>query len=52
MNSMVFELASVNFITICLIVFGAVGLLRVAKNRPEARGRAISAEGQERGHST
>lgn len=31
MNSMVFELASVNFITICLILFGAFGLLRMAK---------------------
>jgi len=31
MNSMVFELASANFITICLIVFGAFSVLRMAK---------------------
>lgn len=36
MNSMVFELASVNFITICLVVFGAFGLLRVAKTYLES----------------
>lgn len=31
MNAMVFELATVNFISICLIVFGAFALLRIAK---------------------
>ncbi len=31
MNSVLFELASVNFIMICLILFGAFGLLRMAK---------------------
>jgi len=36
MNSMVFELASANFITICLIVFGAFGILRMAKTYLES----------------
>lgn len=31
MNGIIFELAAVNFITICLIIFGAFALLRVAK---------------------
>lgn len=32
MNSIVFELATVNLISICLIVFGAFALLRIAKS--------------------
>jgi hypothetical protein len=32
MNALVFELATVNFITICLIVFGAFALLRMARS--------------------
>lgn len=32
MNAMVFELATVNFISICLIIFGAFALLRIAKS--------------------
>jgi len=31
MSSMVIELASANFITICLIVFGAFAVLRMTK---------------------
>lgn len=31
MNAIVFELATVNFISICLIIFGAFALLRIAK---------------------
>ncbi len=31
MNSIVFELATVNFISICLIIFGAFALLRIVK---------------------
>lgn len=36
MNPMVFELASVNLITICLILFGAFGILRMAKTYLES----------------
>ena len=32
MNSMFIELAAVNFVTICLIVFGAFALLRMARS--------------------
>ncbi len=36
MNPMVFDLASVNLIIICMILFGAIGLLRIAKNYLES----------------
>lgn len=36
MNSMFVELASANFITICLIVFGAFTVLRMAKTYLES----------------
>jgi hypothetical protein len=32
MNSMIFEVATINMITICLIVFGAFAVLRIARN--------------------
>ncbi len=32
LNTILFELATVNFISICLIVFGAFALLRIARS--------------------
>jgi hypothetical protein len=35
-NSMLMELATVNFITICLIVFGAFALIRIVRTYLES----------------